>query len=445
MATRRVETKIRLGRLIVAPPDVVAKELAEYEASGDWDGDLETALLARNDPFINLSLARCCQDRDVFQTLYDMSKDSTALPKPEIRDALRLSCLSNQWRGLLDESDLPRGEFNRIIKDGADDETEALLTNPSLSPFTLASLFEKSEPFSSLDEARLAKLISFATENPRITTEEDWVDEPDMGLYEIQEGIFRLLGWAPTTLDWVRVLRRLVNKLNPGQVHTPDEPIDHILARWMIAKSEKNPERRAGLYTPTSRYARLFGEVETELSPSEEFRCLVASLYGEYRSGDGSGYGISGASDSSDIARRCAFYGNAKLTKAEMQEGFDKDDEVYLLSVLNNMHIYWNEDLRRLLEEKHLRGFALRIYKNRLEQMRQARVRLKLGPLTDWLKEDEELFPQSEDEALRSRVNSALSKTERALTSLKEQLDWWLILLMLIALLAIWEALAQRT
>jgi hypothetical protein len=62
----------------------------------------------------------------------------------------------------------------------------------------------------------------------------------------------------------------------------------------------------------------------TNLGSKDEFRCLIAALYGQ----------DFGRATASDIALRCAFYGNAKLTKKDMKAGSKRDWSAYRFAVV---------------------------------------------------------------------------------------------------------------
>src|SRR5262245_16429090 len=91
----------REGRLYFARPEEVFAELKQLGTRKDiWSDStetLETKLIERNDPLINIGLACYCTSQDVFTALYKHSKE----PPHDNKDAvykrnLRLGCLSNQ-------------------------------------------------------------------------------------------------------------------------------------------------------------------------------------------------------------------------------------------------------------------------------------------------------------------------------------------------------------
>ena len=83
--------------------------------------------------------------------------------------------------------------------------------------------------------------------------------------------------------------------------------------------------------------------LHTPLSIKDEFRCLVAALYGR-------GFGSPGAKE---IALRCAFYGKGEITAKGMRDGYKRDKKVFAFAVLFNDKVYHSPKLRKPLQEEH--------------------------------------------------------------------------------------------
>src|SRR5258705_13787616 len=94
---------VRGGRLYSAPPELVFAELKDLsrrnrgEILSSKTEALETLLVERNDPLINLGLACYGTNKHVFTALYKHSLE----PARDIADGLykrnlRMGCLSNQ-------------------------------------------------------------------------------------------------------------------------------------------------------------------------------------------------------------------------------------------------------------------------------------------------------------------------------------------------------------
>jgi hypothetical protein len=94
--------------------------------------------------------------------------------------------------------------------------------------------------------------------------------------------------------------------------------------------------------TPLERVAEGF---LTSLEMKDEFRCLIAALYGKTYANNKT------VVTARDVALRCAFYGNAELTPREMRKGRGRDGTAFVFAVLFNDHVYLKPKLRKLLEE----------------------------------------------------------------------------------------------
>lgn len=216
-----------------------------------------------------------------------------------------------------------------------------------------------------------------------------------------------MLASAPTTEYWLTALRELLNQLDPGDLGSPDEPITSILERWAQV-----PVSKDGYYTALPR--------------GDEFRCLVAAMYGRHYKDDK--FTILGSSDSADVVLRCAYYGKAQLTEKEMKDGFARDEDVYLLAVLCNDSVYHKSPLRKLLEGEQLRGGDLRhVYQRRCEQIHQRRPSFHPEPVSEWL--IEESPPESKELTMLKQLETTLASIAKAIKSEQTWISWGLLVL----------------
>jgi hypothetical protein len=105
-------------------------------------------LLERNDPLINLGLARFGTNKEVFAALYRRGGEPASDAADErYKKALRIGCLSNQtiwtgprkgWNERFPTTLIGLEEFRRILSEGDRDEVEALICNPTISEELLA-------------------------------------------------------------------------------------------------------------------------------------------------------------------------------------------------------------------------------------------------------------------------------------------------------------------
>jgi hypothetical protein len=320
------------ARLSLASPEVVFQELKRLSARSRTDllgrdDRLETVLVKRNHPLVNLGLASYGANKEVFAALY---KHALERPKNEAdaryKEGLRIGCLSNTTLAAASFlHHFPRDvigpqETWRVLLQGGDAETRALIRNPSLDDDLLEALYQRTDGFAQMPEERWCDLVSLSTENERLVTETHYHDSPDLGFMGIQSAIFRLLEIAPVTIKWVWVLYALLDKLAPQQVATP-EKIDHVLARWATLDDRHSDGKVIEAY-------------HTSLSIKDEFRCLVAALYG--RGFVNNAFVVHGSLGARDVALRCAYYGKADITANEMKAGYKRDKEVFVFAVLVN-------------------------------------------------------------------------------------------------------------
>jgi hypothetical protein len=90
----------------------------------------------------------------------------------------------------------------------------------------------------------------------------------------------------------------------------------------------------------------------TSLSLKDEFRCLIAALYGTTFSNNKSA--VQGSPSAKDVAMRCAYYGNARLSGKEMKAGYKRDLGVYVFATMYNRDLFFDSKLRKLFEEEQL-------------------------------------------------------------------------------------------
>lgn len=230
-----------------------------------------------------------------------------------------------------------------------------------------------------------------------------------------------MLATAPTTEYWLITLRKLLDRLDPGDLPFPDEPITPILKRWeQVSISD-----------------RAFKDGYcTALPMKDEFRCLIAAMYGRhyYRGKDDEfTSSILGKPDSPDVVLRCAYYGNAQLTEKEMEDGFDGDEDVYLLAVLCNDSVYYKSPLRKLLEDKLRGGGDLTyVYQRRCEQIHKRWPPFDPRPVSEWLIDEDP--PESKELAMLKQLEATLASVAKAIKSIQTWIFWGFVVLGALAL-----------
>jgi hypothetical protein len=403
------EQLTREARLFHSSPEVVFEEIKKLGQAARSDrfllnaGKAEPTLLERNDRLINLGLACYGVNKEVFKALYEYSLE----PADNAADALykrglRIGCLSNQtiaeqnWIFDFPQDTIGPEETERIVLQGDGDEQTALMGNPTISDRLLVALYERTHGFATMPDQQWYRLIMLSSVNERLNTNKDSDGGPDLGHGDIHRAIFRSLQVAPVSLASVRVLYTLLDRLDPQHVASP-ERIDDVLARWNeLDGRDHKGEPEEGLFTT--------------LSLKDEFRCLIAAVYG--RGYVNNKFVVHGSPTASDIAARCAFYGKGDLTVKEMKAGFERDKDAYAFAALFNSDVYARRDQRVLFEDQHLNGSLAPKYRQRLNQIRKRWPRIVEGPLSQWL----------EEEASKGSVGTELEGVKTALAKIEDRL-----------------------
>lgn len=154
-----------------APPAVVFEDLAASEPGPRYpraqDEDLERALLRRDDPLINLALARYGRAGDVVGALLEKGFGEVAgEDDAAYRRGLRVSGYANDRvaaplfsRGGLLQAIGAEERAPEIFRTGDLDELVTLLRNPEVGEETLAQLFDGRGPFQGLPDERWCDLV----------------------------------------------------------------------------------------------------------------------------------------------------------------------------------------------------------------------------------------------------------------------------------------------
>jgi hypothetical protein len=339
------------ARLLNASPEVVYQSLKRNALramnNSSWEfsqSSFERNLFLRNESLVNLGLATFGFDQDTYNSLYNLSRsriDNEADGRYKL--GLRTGCLANiitsnmtsytNTKGVIDVE-----ELRRILSDGGHNEYHALLRNPAVPDDLLVDIFNRTGPATDLPDKRWRWVVEVAGKNPRLNSENldiDYDDPcPDLGYRRIQEAIFHLLEIAPVQESWVSSLCWLLNDLDPFGLHSPSN-IDKVLKRWKVISVQKagGISRNEGTYT--------------DLSQSDELRCLIAILYGGYLA-------KKDLSKSNDVALRSAYYAQARLTASDMKVGFTRDEDIFIFAALSNARIIEDSKLRKLFEEEYL-------------------------------------------------------------------------------------------
>jgi len=250
------------------------------------------------------------------------------------------------------------------------DEPAMLICNPGIDDDVLVTLYRGQKWAGIMDQDRRRHLIASSALNPRLTSRDDNEFGPDMGHWRLHDAIFEMLETASTSRRWAHTLNCLLSRLDPDHVRRPDE-IDTVLERWRVNEIGGADKPKDTHYTDTGFPVR------------EELRCLIGALYG--KSYPPTGVVIHGTATDDDVAKRCAFYGNASLTAKDIEEGYKRDESIFVFAAILNDDVYLKKQLRKKFEEDCLNGALLPRYRRRCEQLHKRWKWFDPRPAVEWM------------------------------------------------------------
>lgn len=432
MSERAAERAIRTAMLLASSPDRVYSQLRSFSRQdADFMGnsafaDLDQALLARNDLLINLAVAQSTQDTKVLRDLYDHAK--TATPSDTQQAAffygLRVACLSNSAEPRFSVARAPASflddeELARIIRDGKEEETEALFLNPAITGL-LNSLFTRTDQFASLEEQRWCRLVWIAAGNERLNIDTSNRHGPDLGAWDIKKSIATLAGMVPVSKLGARALISILERIHK-----------HISADSLSQQAEILDRWRKWEYEPES---------DREFNWSEDLKsevlALLGAIIGSYTTTDRAGkfsLGWIKNFDSADLSERCAFYSIEKLSDEQMGRGYQRDTEYFLRSVFVNSSVMWNRAQRNFIDER-LPDHVVWRYKHHCRLFKRDRPDFDDTMQSTELRENE----QTAEAILTERLITLEAHVVRLEGWIKSTKAWVIVGSILIAGLVIW-------
>ena len=400
--------RIEGARLLLSSPDVVFQELKAISKQVRkhvlWTSESETLepiLVERGVPLINLGLACYGTNKDTFKALYRHGIEPPSDAADEAyRRGLRIGCLSNvtiqkaHWVYDFPRDLLGEDEIQRILADAEFVEAETLICNPEISDDLLGQLYRREGPFAELADERLAQLVSSSGKNERLNTNEDDDHSPDLGHYRIHDAILQLVDTAPVNPRWMWALYTLLGSLNPSHV-ARTERLESILARWnSLVITDHDGNIHEGLFA-------------SNISLADEFRCLIAALYGTGLKKPE----LQMASKSSDVALRAACYANGDLTVGDMKTGLERDKGMFIYAAMYNSGIIFHREQRKFLEDS-------------LSNEWRSKFRRHVEFIRKQYRYIEEYTPESyEDNPQDDLVSPRLGRIELATNELREKIE----------------------
>jgi hypothetical protein len=337
---------INEAELMARSPGDVYTWLKEYAERAtlfvdEIDDEAETALRSRDEPLIDLGLARYSKNSSGVEILFNkaLRADSSSANA----QAIRLAALSNV--AIFNSFDkLPGALFGRDdeallawLAKAEEPELAALFENPGIDQFFLREFLEQSEPWLALDERRLLCAMHAIATNPRMRRAyDDDIDGMDgMAEYShnsVFNAAWKLAETLPVTPQWAIILGRLLNDMPEGSA------VDNPLA---IAERWRPPAGNAAAIDEESEY-----EKGGYLSKYQMVRCALAKAGSDCRHGD--------AADllaSNDPAVRAAAYEAMSLSVEQIMTGFERDKNLAVNLCQLNEGLWRHADKRRALHD----------------------------------------------------------------------------------------------
>lgn len=359
---------LTVARLMLAAPEFVYEQVKFYGTHTEnyWDvkPKMESALFKRNDQLINLALAHYSIDHHLVEKIYESVSPCNTIDQDRYYSrGLRIACLANRN---MSSTRWPNFDLNALFQQGAPDEVEALLLNPSIPPNILIQLYEKTDYFKVLSETAWIKMIHVSSKNEALG------DNSNRFLALIRRGVFSFLENASVNADSTYVCYQLLDALGPEGT-TLHEDNSHVIARWQETE------------LLDSKGVEIGGNL-TNLSMRTELCCLIAILFPAFPLDRNHKRPVWGSSDDLDVKSRCLFYAGNDLSGRQIEIGYQKDRAVFLFAFLKNRtHVMRNEGTRKLLEtllEGH--GHSLTAQYRRNCKRRREVERLKLLHEPEW-------------------------------------------------------------
>lgn len=351
MSEQAAERAIRAAMLLASSPESVYSHLLSFPREDSRFmqdrslNDLDAALLARKSPLIDLAVAQTTQDHNLLRELYNRAKAANPSDDRQAKYfyGLRVACLSNPAEPLISLARAPvafldNEEIDRIIRDGKQEETEALFLNPAAVGL-LKSLFTRTDQFASLEVHRWCRLVWLAARNERLNIDNSDESGPDLDAYDISKAVATLARIVPVSGEGAEALISVLNRIHSHIYAASQSEHSEILRRWREWDYEPKTDR----------------ETRWSWDPKSEVLALLGAIIGSYSITDEAGKYSSGSIekyDSADLSERCAFYSIQRLSDKQLEQAYKRDGEYFLRSIFVNSSVMHNRAQRNFIEER---------------------------------------------------------------------------------------------
>lgn len=360
---RDYKTIIQEAELLAMSPDSVAEFLKKRAKQKffilnnpyfDDDADLvdeetEMSLHRRSDQLIDLSLTKYARFIGTLRYIFQNSQQDSAL---------RLAVLSNSTKLFFESefnghggSRFPKKLFSDneqfvhfITEEASPEEVLALFMNPMIDELFLRDLLERKNPWDTLSDQRLMRVVLGLGNNERMWTPYDGGSMPDGYAHAQHNDVFnaawKLAEIVEPSKTWAVLLSQLYARLSTD-TYSIKEPLQ-LINRWRLDLSKP--------------------ELAKEETKNNDFGCM--SDYQGVRKGLAklalrqNNVLLPQLLSSPDIALRAAAYAYGYLTPEQLSSAYQQDGGHFIFKeTINNASIWHNPKCRDVLENANLRLF----------------------------------------------------------------------------------------
>lgn len=334
---------INEAELMARTPEGVYDWFKDYGARVDFfteeiDDDTEKALRSRNEPLIDLAIARFTKNGNGAQILFTRARHAD--PTDAHARAVRLAALSNQVIvGSFDR--IPGSLFSEdeegVIAwlSGAElPELSALFQNPRIDEYFLGEFLEQSAPWKALDEDRLVHAMYALVRNPRMRAEYDG-DMDGFSEYNhnsVFHAAWELAATVPVTPRWARILGQLLDGMPEGSA--VKDPLT-TAERWRAPVDDKDATEEDTKHLKSG-----------YLSDYQLVRSALAKADVDGRHGPAERF-----LSSEDPAFRAAAYSTMELSVEQIHRAFERDKNLAVNLCQENDWLWRDPEKRRALHD----------------------------------------------------------------------------------------------
>ena len=399
------------AELMASAPEVVAEWLKNRKKGlydPDWDDALESALISRKAPLIDLALARYGVSNEVLRALFSRGD----LP-------LRVAALSNE--NVISASILFRWKF---VHGGEDlswmgnltrPEIYALFSNPGLPDLTISDFFEGMTAWLVLDEDQRLDAVDAMTENLVARSDrDDFFDGWDDYSYsKVFDSAWSFADRTDVNLKWAARLGNLYRGLTPRKF-SEFQPLD-VAKRWYVPsddfdlKKHETDDNERG-------YLGHFQQVRLGLA-----RLAAGKEWQHKDTRDG-------ILKSDDVAIRCGGYLGFAFTSEGLEEAWQRDRKLAARFFVANDKNWSTMEGREALDEICRResegddyDISLsREFHRRLEQLE------KSNP--EWFEEEEDSLANGND--IPDPILERIDGFGQRLANFQTEVKWGFVILL---------------